>query len=124
MSDRPEAQISQPFETNYEGLFGKLCKYVPLFDVQSPSGWKVAYRSYDLTAWHNPLMQATLICEKSSDGWNVFIKDHNTGKRHRTLPKNTNRWKAFEAARAFFNGEPLIKAEGSGLIKSEELEDE
>lgn len=116
-------QDTEPFETNYEGLFGKLCKHIPLFDAKAPRDWIIAYRSYRLTAWHNPVMEATIICEKSSDGWNVYIRDHRTGGRHQVLPKNTYRWKAFDAVRAFFAGEPLMKADSTegGLFTEEDF---
>lgn len=116
---------TEALETDYAGTFGVLCERVPLFDASAPDGWQLAYRGYDLTAWYHPSDDVEIACKKHSDGWNIRIRDHQTGAYYRTLPTNATRWNAFEAVRAFFDGEPLMadSAEG-GLISLSDFRDE
>ncbi|QCC57231.1 hypothetical protein [Natrinema thermotolerans] len=97
--------------THYVGLFGTLCKYVPIFDADAPDGWALATRRFDRTAWHHPVGDVNLVCENTSDGWEITVTDHGGGYAVHTLPRNANRWTAFEAVRAFFDGEPLMVAD-------------
>lgn len=116
-----------PTETTYVGLFGTLCKYVPLFDANAPAGWTVAYRSYGRTAWYHPRSEVTIEVEKGPDGWTVRVVNRSEGMSYRALPKNASRWKAFEVVRAFFDGEPLMiaaqKEHEEGLLMIDEVEE-
>lgn len=113
-----------PYETNYEGLFGLLSKYIPLLDASVPGGWKLAYRSYSMTSWHHVASDVVVIVGKSTDGWNVYVRDPNTGYKFQTLPKKASRWNAFSAAQDFMAGEPLMLVDErpyDGLVTLEKL---
>ncbi|QCW05259.1 hypothetical protein [Natrinema pallidum] len=112
-------------EPSYEGIFGTLCKHVSVFDVRSPDGWIVTCRRWDKTTWYHPESETEILCGKSSDGWSVDIRNYETGEVYRTLPQDGNRSNAFEAVRAFFDGEPLMVAGvGGGLVTLEALADD
>ena len=99
----------EPRETRYDGWFGRLCKTIPLFDVRAPGDWIVEYRSFRLTIWEHTTTGVVLECGRNADGWRVTVHDPETNRRYPALPRNASRWKAFEAARQFLEGEdPLM----------------
>jgi len=110
--------------TEYVGLFGALCKFVPIFDARAPDGWTVMHRSWHWTRWEQTRTGAIVDCRKEDRGWNVYIRTHAKPEGFRVLPKNATRWAAFGAVRSFFDGEPLMKAEfdgtEDGLVRSVE----
>lgn len=96
-------------EPHYEGLFGTLCKHVPLFDARAPDGWMVTYRGWTRTIWYHVEYDVTAECSKQPDGWTVSIRDERTGSVYETLPRDTSRFKAYDAARQFLEEEdPLL----------------
>ena len=96
-------------EYRYEGLFGALCKHVPIFDARAPDGWIITSRRWDGTVWKHPETGVDVRCEKDSGGWNVCVVDHRESAIYHTLPRDTSRFKAYDAARQFLEGEdPLL----------------
>lgn len=96
--------------TTYTGLFGLLCKHVPLFDASAPGGWTITHRAYDRTVWLHLESDISIECWKTSGGWEILLTDHRTEAEYPALPTTANRWNAYGAVRSFFEGEPLLPA--------------
>ena len=128
MSDATNLPIGDPpTQTRYDGWFGRLCKIIPLFDARTPGGWTLAYRSFTKTSWYHTETDVVLTVERLSDGWYVQVWDFLEDDRYLAVPTATSRWKAFDAAQQFLEGDdPLLPTDSSdwdGVLTLERVVD-
>jgi hypothetical protein len=115
----------RPHVTTYEGLFGWLCEHVPPLDADAPAGWLVAYRAWHRTTWYHADADVAITCANESDGWAIYVVEHDVEQRRQVLPRNASRRRAYGAVGSFFEGEPLLVADpehgADGLITLDRL---